>query len=210
MTGGFSSTAASEYISEHGLVQVSKEENTGILQVFSEGHVQKNAFLKIKPKSCPEITGSSVIEGEDIVSEYYPQKTTATYLFHGSANDICEYSGDISEVKSMKDIASQVSVVIKETSLQKASPGIYARATKLAGQNLNFIKFDLDIDRKSLNSLATMNNIINNEMALIHVLEENGKAVITDAVKVNLGEPIHVRIENEAYLIFPYRYNGHN
>jgi hypothetical protein len=213
MVGGSSAISNSQYISSSGLIQFSTEETNGVLHTLMIGHSDESKFFKNMakdPNICPRMKKPLTDKQNEKLSEYYPPITIVAYSFHGGNNVACEYFGEVLNTEVVENFVNQASDIIAKTKLYPAAPGLYVRATRLLGSNLNLIKFDLELECSDLLSFATLNEMLENKMALVRVGEKNGRAVISDNVVIKAGNPVHIRIGKKAYLIFPYHYNPHN
>lgn len=212
MVGGSSAVSNSRYISRSGLIQVSKEENNGAIHTLMTGYTDTGVFFEniVNPNLCPRLENPDGVKKSDIVSEYYPPTTLIAYSFFGDNNVTCEYFGEVVNTDLVKNFVDQATDLIAKTKLYPATPGLYVRATRLLTSNLNLIKFDLKLKRSDLLSFVTLNKMLENKMAMVRVREKNGRAVIADDIVIKAGDPIHIRIGKEAYLLFPYHYNPHS
>lgn len=210
MVGGFSAISNSKYISRSGLIQVSKEETNGVLHELMTGHTDTSVFFENITKDsnfCPRMEKSVVDQNSNEVSEYYPPKTLMAYFFYGEKNVPCEYYGEVANTEAAKSFVNRVLDLTAKTKLYHATPGLYVRAQRILASNLNLIKFDLELEPSDLISFPILNKIFEITMALVRVREKDGRAVIADKIVIKAGDPIHIRIGKEAYLLFPYRYN---
>jgi hypothetical protein len=210
MVAGFSATSHSKHISSSGLIQVSKEETNGVLHTLMTGHTDTSVFFENLAKDsnlCLQMEKPLTGKKSNMVSEYYPPGTLVAYYYSRGNSAICEYYGKVECTEVVKNLGDRVLDLVAKTRLYSAIPGLYVRAQRICALNLNLIKFDLELERSDPLSYATLNKILENEMALVRVREKNGRAVLTDNIVLKAGNPIHIRIGKCAYLIFPYRYN---
>ena len=132
------------------------------------------------------------------------------YYFYGGNNVACEYYGEVANTEAAKSFVNKVLDLTVKTELYPVTPGLYVRAHRRFASNLNLIKFDLELEPSELLSFPILNKVFEIEMALVRVREQDGRAVIADNIVIKAGDPIHIRIGKDAYLIFPYRYNPDN
>lgn len=211
MVGGFSAISNSNYISRSGLIQVSKEETNGILHTLMIGQTDSSVFfenLAKDPNFCSQMEKPLTDKNSNTVSEYYPPKTVVAYSYYGRDNIICEYYGEFESPEVEKIFLDKILDLAAKASLHAAEPGLYVRAQRNLVSSLDFIKFDLELELYEALNYVTLQKLIQNEMALIRVLEKNGKAILADNIMLEAGYPVHIRIGKRAYLIFPYRYNS--
>jgi hypothetical protein len=212
MVGGSSAVSNSKYISESGLVQVSKEETNGVLHTLMTGLTDTSVFFENIGKgsnACPQMESPNTAKESGNVTEYYPPTTYIAYSFFSGSNEVCEYIGEVSNSDLVKNFVDQVSDLVAGTKLSPDSPGLYVRTSRNPTSNLNLIAFDLQLKRSDLPSFVKLNQMIANEMAMIRVREKNGRAVIAGDFTIQAGDPVHLIIGKEAYLLFPFRYDPH-
>lgn len=209
MVGGSYAVSNSTYISISGLIQVSQEETNGILHSLLIAHTDTRKLfqdLTINYDSS-QIERPQTNDRNNEVSEYYPPKKILAFFFQKGSNSIYEYYDNCKTSLSCYKFFEVLSDFTAKTTLRYANPGLYVRAQRLPASNIQFIKFDLELHRSDLQSLPTLNKILQNEMALVQIIIKNGRAVLTDNVEIKAGQPIHIRIGKDAYLIFPYYYD---
>ena len=210
MVGGSTAISNSKYISISGLIQVSKEENNGTIHNLMTGYGNTNEFFRDLSEdfdSCPKWNMDEKGKKPGLVTEYYPPTTLMAYSFLGHDNLVCKYFGEVSNNETAGKFINRVSAFVTRTELTSAPFGLYIRASHIINPKLNLIKFDLELKRSELSSYDKLNQVIKNQMAMVRVGNKNQLTLIADNVAIIPGKPIHVRIGNNAYLIFPYNFD---
>ena len=210
MVGGSSAVSSSQYISDSGFVQVSKEETNGVLHSLMSGSTDSSVFFENVAKAfetCPQMKGPHSAQENGTVTEYYSPTTYISYTFFRGNNEVCEYNGEVSNSDLVKKFINQVSDFVAETKLSPAAPGLYVRTNRNPAANLNLIAFDLELKRSDLPSFGKLKQMLANKMAMIRVREKKSRAKIANNLVIQAGNPVHLKIGKEAYLLFPYRYD---
>jgi hypothetical protein len=211
MVGGFSAMSNSTYISLSGLVQVSKEETNGLLHTLMVAYTDTNKLFKdiVGKVDFAQLRKRVADNKNDELSEYYPPKKLFAYFFKVDNGFLSDYFEDANCPDSCKKLFETISDFSAKTTLHYAKPGLYVRAQRVHTSNEQLIKFDLELERSDLLFFPTLNKILHNEMALVQVHKKQDRTVLAGNIIVNAGDPIHARIGEDVYLIFPYRYDPH-
>ena len=212
MVGGFSAISNSTYISLSGLIQVSKEETNGVLHTLMIAHTDTSKLFKDISSNVDfsQMKDPLTKNRNNSLSEYYPPQKLLAYFFQRENETVYKYFGEANYPESCKKIFEKVSDFAANTTLHYADPGLYVRAHRVAAANLQLIEFDLELEPSDLLSLPTLNKILQNEMALVRTHEKNGRALLADNIMIKSGDPIHIRIGKDVYIIFPYYYRPQN
>ena len=212
MVGGRSAIADSMYISRSGLVQVSKEDTNGILHSLMISHTDTGQLFQEITKIA-QLTESKKDDTENnnvVLPEYFQPKTIAAYLLNGVKSYIYKYFEEPEHSRIGRKVIDIISHFVANKELFPASSGLYVRSQRVITSDLHLIKFDLVLEHSDLLSFKLLKNILENEMALVHIHENNGNSVLAKNVVIRAGNPLHIRIGREVYLIFPFRYNHYD
>jgi len=207
MVGSFSTISYSKYIGSTGIVQVSKEENNGVIHSFKVGHINKtklsnktiNNYITLKRKANIS-KADSPIE----LTEYYSPKTMICIL--APQNVICDYYEKSKIPEFAKAPINLVENIAAHSSLSQAKPGLYVRAQQIPDAKENFIQADARLEALDCETNKALCEIIKNEMALIRVSEERAPFELTDNIKLEVNKPFYIEINEIVYLFNIYSY----
>ena len=208
MVGGFSAVSQSTYISISGLVQVSKEVTSGDLQQLMVAHFDTRPLFNSIMQHLNWIhTEKNPAEGQNPpTTEYYPPAQLLAFQLSGKNQSAYRYFSQLECTAACKAFVEKISDFASKVTLKQAQKGLYARAQKLSFPDFSSIHFDLEIKSAQLIFWPALAHLVQNEMALILMDAPNGKAELSDQFFLAAGQPVHIKIGEEAYLIFPYQY----
>ena len=208
MVGGHSAVADSTYLSRSGLIQVSREDTSGVLlslvtaQTDTGNILEELAASLGSPEAKTPPTDSTNVE----LPEYYAPQTVVAYFLHGKKGSVHEFVGEAGQATARQRFFDEISRFIATHKLSPAAPGLYVRAQRLPTSDLQLIKFDLECEESDLLSFTTLKQILENQMALLRVQEVDGSPLLARNVALKAGNPLHIRVGKQAHLIVPYRY----
>lgn len=209
MVGGRSAVADTIYVSHSGLIQISKEDTDGVLHSLMIAHADTSKLFEEIIKNSESTTMKKLANKKRKIElpEYYPPHTVVAYFADGGKGSVYEYFEEAEYSEEGKKFIDIISQFVAKKEITHASPGLYMRSQRDLTSDLHLIKFDLELEQSDLLSLELLKNILENEMALIHIHGSNENPVLTKNVVIKAGNPLHIKLGRQAYLIFPYRYD---
>ena len=212
MVGGFSATSDSKYFGPRGLVQISKEETSGVLHMLKQGQLDTSAFfneLFIKADDfAPQKSLAEEVEDNIEVSEYYPPQITICLSIPKANVAYCNSYKEVEDNGIVTDLMKKIDETASTSELSPAESGLYLRAQRIHDPELYFIKADIKVpDLLSINN-RRLRKAIENEMALIKMAEITDTVMKAGSIELRPDRPVYIQIGKEVYLLTSYTYDG--
>lgn len=207
--GGYDATAKSQYISDSGLIQISQEKTSGVLQSLQIGNLEGQAHLR---KSLPY---SAVFhakqeakekEGALELSEYTPPHLLVSLFFPQEGYLIESYLEE-NLPSRIRELITSVHAFVDRVAVQTAEPGLYVRAQRLPQCDPQITKMDAVLNISSRQVDEKLRRIVSQEMALIKVGREDDRIVLGGAFVIVPKGAVHVQINNRCYRMTAYVYS---